>query len=531
MHIINFLNISPYTGVEIMKRWNNEAAMRIFLITAAFCALSPTLQAKEAKPAESQDLRSTSWTELAQEYANPYATESTDGIMTPEVLSEWWKVFHDDTLNELIEIALTNSKDITAARSRLNQAREQVGIAKAARLPWINVNGGWMRGEVPDNVVDGLTPDGLKSYPLGIENTDEGSYAGIDASWEIDVFGKTRAKIRAASDTLQARNAQLYGTWVSLSAEVAMNYITLRTLQEELAVTEAHIKNQKENLDLLQVNHDAGLVSALPTDQATYTLRSSEARVPELKKAIADTLNRISVLTGTVPGALNDKLLTRQPLPDIDARLYNAIPAEVLRQRPDVHAAERAWAAQIARTSAAKAELKPKFSILGLLGFATLTGGLFSSGSQGFAILPQVSFPLFHGGALRKNVRVQKEKEKEMQANYEKTVLQAAGEVRSSMTAITQDHVRRETLEQGRDAARDAYGLAQNRFANGISDYMDVLDAERSYLELDQNYTVSKGKELTSMVSLFKALGGGWKPLDAQEAQEAAAAAKKGSQK
>ncbi len=509
-----------------MKRFDKTAWGLSFLMAAL--SVVPAF-ANETKQAD--DFRGTSWTALASQYENPYVTENPTATLDPQLLGQWWTLFHDTTLDQLIMTALENSRDLMAARSRLNQAREQVGIAKAARLPWINVNGGWMRGEAPDNVVEGLTPDGLKAYPLGIDHKDEGSYAGIDASWEIDVFGKTRAKVRAASDTLQARNAQLYSTWVSLSAEVAMNYITLRTLQEELAVTEAHIKNQKENLALLQVNRKAGLLSALPTDQATYTLRSSEARVPELKKAIADTLNRISVLTGTIPGALNEKLLPPQPLPDIDSRLYNAIPAEVLRQRPDVHAAERAWAAQIARTSAAKAELKPRFSISGLLGFATLTGGLFTSGSTGFAILPQVTFPLFHGGALRKNVRVQKEKEKEMQANYEKTVLQAAGEVRSSMTAIAQDHLRRETLRQGRDAAQDAFHLARNRFSNGLSDYMDVLDAERSYLQLDQNYTVSKGKELTSMISLFKALGGGWQPLAAQEAQEAATASKKGSQK
>lgn len=498
-----------------MKR-NRRAALGLSLLMAAFYAFPAAAGAEEkSAPAQGPDLRRTSWTQLAGEYANPYATESTSEALTPEVLSEWWKVFHDDTLDQLITTALTNSRDLQAARARLAEARQQVGIAEAARLPWINVNGGWMRGEVPDSVTEGLTPNGLRQYPLGIDNKEEGSYAGIDASWEIDVFGRTRAKVRAASDTLQARNAQLYAAWVSLSAEVAMDYITLRTLQEELAVTEAHIRNQEENLSLLQVNRDSGLLSDLPSEQATYTLKSSEAKIPELKKSISTCLNRLAVLTGTVPGSLDSSLMAPQPLPDIDVRLYNAIPAEVLRQRPDVHAAERAWAAQIARTSAAKAELKPKFSILGLLGFATLSGGLFASGSQGFAILPQVTFPLFNGGALQKNVRVQKEKEKELQAEYEKTVLQAAGEVRTSMASITQDHARRETLETGRDAAKNAYDLARNRFDNGISNYMDVLDAERSYLQLDQACTVSKGKELTSMVSLFKALGGGWKPLDA----------------
>jgi NodT family efflux transporter outer membrane factor (OMF) lipoprotein len=490
------------------------------------------LLAVSAAPAFGQDkvpdFRETSWTQMAELYGNPYFTINPQAVLDTKSLSQWWELFHDPVLNHLITTALENNRDLAVARSRVNQARAQVGIAEAARLPWININGGWMRSEVPDNVVDGLTPNGLKTFPLGIDNKDEGSYAGIDASWEIDVFGKTKAKVRAASDTLQARHAQLYSTWVSLSAEVAMNYITLRTLQEELAITESHIANQKENLALLQVNHDAGLLSQLPTDQASYLLHTSEAQVPELKKEIASTLNRLAVLTGTIPGTLNDELTTPKPLPDIDVTLYNAIPADILRQRPDIHAAERAWAAQIAMTSEAKAEMKPRFNILGLLGFATLGGGLFSAGSQGFALLPQVTFPLFHGGALSKNVRVQKEKEKEMQALYEKTVLQAAGEVRSAMTSVNQDHERLKSMEKGKQAAKSAYDLSKNRFDNGLANYLDVLDAERNYLNLDRNYTIAKGKELTSMVSLFKSLGGGWKPLEAEEV--AKAAKQKGSQ-
>lgn len=236
---------------------------------------------------------------------------------------------------------------------------------------------------------------------MTIDNRHNLTYTGLDASWEPDFFGKNRSKVKASEKSLEAQRAALYSTWVSLSAEVAMNYITLRTLQEELAVTEAHIHNQKENLALLQVNENAGLLSSLPADQASYTLHESEAKVPELKTEIADTANRISILTGTVPGALNEKLLTPLPLPEIDSAMYNAIPAEVLRQRPDVRAAEMAWAAQIAKTKEAKAEMKPKFSILGVLGLAALSGGLFSAGSHAFGIMPQVSYPLFNGGALK----------------------------------------------------------------------------------------------------------------------------------
>lgn len=499
-----------------MDRKKKAALGAVSLLSAAFCLFPMAVGAEEPV-----NLEKTSWTALAGMYENPYFTETKGASLSPEVLSEWWKVFHDDTLDSLIYTALDRNRDLAQAESRLKQAREALGMTKASLVPWVNAGAGWVRAQAPEGVISDVTPAALEKVPgMTIDNSHNLSYAGLDASWEPDFFGKNRAKVKASEKSLEAQRGMLYSTWVSLSAEVAMNYITLRTLQEELAVTEAHIQNQKENLSLLQVNENTGLLSALPADQASYTLHESEAKVPELKTEIAAALNRISILTGTVPGALNEKLLTPSPLPDVDSALYNAIPAEVLRQRPDVHAAEIAWAAQIAKTREARAEMKPKFSILGVLGLAALSGGLFSAGSHAFGIMPQVTYPLFNGGALRRNVRVQSEKEKEMQAAYENTVLKAAGEVRSAMTAVSQDKIRKDSLEKGRDKAKEALDLSQNQFTYGLSDYMNVLDAQRHYLSLDQNYTLSKGKELTDMVALFKALGGGWKSLDEKEGEK-----------
>ncbi|WP_299144629.1 efflux transporter outer membrane subunit [uncultured Dialister sp.] len=496
-----------------MDRRRKAALGMVSLLTAAFCMVPLSGSA-----ADGVNLEKTPWTALAGMYDNLYFTEEKGASLTPEVLSEWWKVFHDDTLDSLIYTALNRNRDLMQAESRLKQAREALGMAKASLVPWMNAGAGWVRAEAPEGVISDVTPKALEKVPgMTIDNSRNLSYTGLDASWEPDFFGKNRAKVKASEKSLEARRGMLYSTWVSLSAEVAMNYITLRTLQEELAVTEAHIANQKDNLSLLQVNEKSGLISALPADQAAYTIHESEARVPELKTEIANTLNRISILTGTIPGELNEKLMTPSPLPEIDSAMYNAIPAEVLRQRPDVHGAEMAWAAQIAKTKEAKAEMKPKFSILGVLGLAALSGGLFSAGSHAFGIMPQVTYPLFNGGALKRNVRVQSEKEKEMQAAYENTVLKAAGEVRSAMTAVSQDKIRKDSLEKGRNKAKEALDLSKNQFTYGLSDYMGVLDAERHYLSLDQNYTLAKGKELTDMVALFKALGGGWKPLDEKE--------------
>lgn len=496
--------------VEWMNR-KKKAALSAWVLMAAFCVF-PQAHAEET------DFRKTSWTAMASQYENPFYLHKEGAALPSEVLSQWWTLFHDDTLEELIQLSLANNRDLAGARGKLREARAAVGISKASRVPWIQAGAGWARAEAPDEMISDVTPKPMKQMPgMGIENDHNLSYAGLDASWEFDVWGKNRAKVKSSEYSLSAQEGMLYSTWVSISAEVAMNYITLRTLQEELTVTEAHMANQKENLNLLKVNEEKGLLSSLPADQASYTLHESEARIPELKKEIAGTLNRISILTGTIPGALNEKLMKPSPLPEMDAELYNAIPADWLRQRPDVHAAEMAWMAQIEKTKEARAEMKPKFSILGLLGFAALGGGLFSSGARAFGFSPSVTYPLFNGGALRKQVEIQSARETEKQADFENTVLKAAIEVRNAMTSVSQDKIRKDSLEMGRDKAKEALELSKNQFHYGLSDYMGVLDAERHYLALDQQYTLAKGQELTDMISLFKALGGGWKPLAAKE--------------
>lgn len=504
-----------------MNHWKKPALWLAPFLCLAFPLMG---EAAETNQTGTEDFRKTTWTEMAERYDNPYMDIDEKGELSPDVLAKWWTVFDDDTLNHLITLTLNQNRDLAAAESRLRQAREAVGISKAARLPWIDANGGWMRGQVPDDMRTNLVNVSGVPVPISASLKDKKSlsYAGLDASWELDVFGRVRSGVKASERNVQAANGELYAAWVSLSAETAMNYITLRALQEELAVTEQHIANMEESQRLMQINYDSGLVDELPVKETSYTLNEMQAEVPLLKKDISQTLTRLSILTGTVPGELDAELMKPKPLPAVNPVLYDAIPAETLRQRPDVHAAERLWAAQVARTAQARAELKPRFNILGILGLATFgTGGLFSSSSKAFGILPQMTYPLFHGGALRKNVRIQSEKEKEAQANYENTVLKAAGEVRTSMAAIAQDKSRVDALAKGRENAKDAVDISQTDFNSGLSDYMHVLDAQRHYLSLDQNYTVARGSELVDLVSLFKALGGGWQGMDEKQEAEA----------
>lgn len=451
------------------------------------------------------------WTDAAKMYDNPYMEESGRGVLSAEALANWWTLFNDDALNELIELSLKNNRDLEIARHRMNESRAALGISKAERLPWMNVSGRWARSNAIEKMEDKLLP---RKIP-GVELPNEVSQLGLDASWEIDMFGKQKAKVREAAHTAAAAEGALYGTWVSLTAEVALHYMSFRTLEEELAIAEDSASSQEEQLSLIQTNRKAGLASILPEEQAAARWKQTKAQIPDIKKAMAQEANQLSVLTGTVPGEIDKILKTTHSSPMVDARLYNAIPAEKLRQRPDIYAAEQNWMAQMAKTEAAKAALKPKFSILGLLGLATAgTGGLFSAGSRMFGIMPSVSMPIFNGGALRKNVKLQSEKEKEMQASYENQVLKAAAEVRSAMAAVAQDAERKENLNDSMAHAKEARDTSQNLYDSGLSDYINVLDSERNYLAARQSYCMARGQEMADLIRLFKSLGGGWGPLD-----------------
>ncbi len=451
------------------------------------------------------------WQELAWNYDSPYFSDEIYNYneqFSADMLAKWWTIMQDDTLNELMDTALVQNKDLEIARSKVNQARASLGISKSTLLPWLDASGSWARTQYSENSPYSMQQGIHNDYKLG-----------IDASWEIDVFGRQRENVRAVSADLQAQHAELYATWVSLTAEIALNYYSLRTLQERLDIVEDILGQEEESVSLLQANYNAGLIGELPLLQAQYTMQQTKAQIPPLKTEIAQTLTRLSILTGDIPGNLDEKLSETEPLPDIDTHFFNNIPAEILRQRPDIHAAERRIAAQTARLKAAKGDWLPKFSLTGTLGLESSNSGSLLSvgGSKGFNIIPQITFPLFHAGAIRRNVNLQQERIAEYQAEYEKTVLEAAGEVRNAMIISEQEFAHQKTLQEGLQAAQNAKIAAQINFNQGLSDYQNVIDAQTQELSFREQCAMSRGQQIANMIGLFKALGGGWEPLQQQE--------------
>ena len=497
-----------------MKKLTLCTISALIMLTAgtAFAAKTePQLSSRDIQ------LKNGEWTMLAQLYPVLAVSADLSQALTPERLASWWNVFNDPMMTELILESLENNRDLAAARAKVTEARASLGISQANLLPWLDSTNFWNNGRTP--VQAGGTGSGTNLYKLG-----------IDASWEIDIFGGQRANVRAQRATLEAQYAALYSTWTSLASEVAMNYISLRTLQERLAIARYNLGLQQDTVDIQQSKVDSGLADSLALKQAQYTMEQTKAGIPSIETSIEQVKNALAILVGEVPGTLEEKLTGKQPIPKISGTELIGIPANAIRQRPDIRQAERRLVAQLARKKSAQADLWPKFYLTGSIGTeAGNWGSLFTGPAKLYSFLPQISWPIFHAGAIRNNIKVQGAIAEQLLAAYEQTVLSAVGEVRDSLSANVKEYERNESLKRGVEAAQTALDVANDKYANGLVDFTNVINAQRSLTALSEEYVISEGQISTNAVKLFKALGGGWQPME--EAERALAEAAKQAKK
>ena len=420
-------------------------------------------------------------------------------------------------MTELVLASLKGNRDLAAARAKVTEARATLGVSQASLLPWLDSTNFWSNGRTP--VQAGGSGNSTNLYKLG-----------IDASWEIDIFGGQRASVRAQRATLEAQYAALYSAWTSLASEVAMNYISLRTLQERLAIARYNLSLQQNTVDIQQSKVDSGLSDSLALKQAQYTMEQTKAGIPSIESSIEQTMNALAILVGEVPGTLAEKLAAKQPIPKISDTRFLGIPANAIRQRPDIRQAERLLVAQLARKKSAQADLWPKFYLTGSIGTeAGNWGSLFGGPAKLYSFMPQISWPIFHAGAIRNNIKAQGAIAEQLLASYEQTVLSAVGEVRDSLSSNVKEYERSESLRRGVEAAQAALDVANDKYANGLVDFTNVINAQRSLTSLSEEYVISQGQISANAVALFKALGGGWQPME--EAERALAEAAKKAKK
>lgn len=426
----------------------------------------------------------TAWSATPDTRAVPAA------VATP--LAQWWQRFGDPQMTDLVAQALQAHTSVRSAQAALQQARAQAQVQQAGLLPSVNASGSAQRSRS-----GGSTGNNFQ--------------LGFDAAWEPDVFGRLNAGADASEADARAAQASLDQVQVSLAAEVALNYITLRGQQERLSIARRNLTSQRETLQMTDWRVQAGLTTSLVSEQARAAAEQTAAQIPQLQASLAQSRHALAVLTGRAPGALDTLLASPRAVPQAPDDLVLAIPAETLRQRPDIRQAEERIAAALARVAQADAARYPSFRISGSLGLRALTLGALGDGaSVVHSLLGGISVPLFDGGAARAQVRVQEAVLEQARVNYEAAVLTALQDVEDALVALRGERERLVHLQAAADAAGNAALLAQNRYESGLIDFQAVLDTQRTLLSTQDSVATSIANAGVDHVRLYKALGGGW---------------------
>jgi multidrug efflux system outer membrane protein len=408
----------------------------------------------------------------------------------------WWTEFEDPALDALEAAALAVNHDIRIAIARLAQARAVFDDTKLDRYPTVTVGASVDRRE--------QAQPGFTDEPIGSTTY----RAGFDAIWELDFFGRVRSQVRAAAADAGAFEASLDDVRVLVAAEVARAYFELRGLQHRLAVAERSLENQRQTLRLTEVRRDAGYGETFDVASAAARVAAIEASLPPLRSGIAAREHRLAVLTAARPGALAVDVSPRS-YPPLAKALPVGDPTELLKRRPDVRAAERRLAAAAAREGVAYADLFPRVTVSGFLGFVAGRGSLFgTSDSRAWAVTPALQWAAFDLGSARARLRGAEAGTRESLATYQQTVLTALEEASNAFVSYREQQQRLLKLhDQARESARAA-SIARTRYREGVSDFLALLDAERTELSAQDAVATAEADVFTGAVAVYKSLGG-----------------------
>ena len=420
-------------------------------------------------------------------------------------IRQWWKRFNDPVLDALIVQGLAASPDIKTALSRITQARGERSVVLSGLLPSVT-------GSASDRL------DRQDEQTTGLVTRSQTSNLSLDMSWEIDLFGRRLQNLAASTKDVQQTVENYYAAQVTLTADVASAYITVRGAQARLEVLQRNVKTRRETTQMTRWKQEAGISDMLEVQQAASTLDQARAAIPTIEQTISETKNQLAVLCGQTPGKLDGLLDRPRSLPPVPAKIAAGIPTEALRNRPDVRAAEDAVLAAYHRKTAAELERLPTVNLSGSLGLEALrTGTLFSpeaaARTLAGSLLAGLSQPVFEGGRITANIRINAAKAKQAVFSYESTVLTALSEVENAMVAIRRSTERLGILRTADQAASEASKLATRQYESGSVDLLTVLDVQRTQLSVEEQRVSTEAEQLNSYVQLYKSLGGGWQPL------------------
>jgi outer membrane protein, multidrug efflux system len=432
----------------------------------------------------------------------PAAAQADRPADSAAAVLTFWRQMGDTTLNRLMSEALGANLDVRAGLARLSGARADRLGAVLDLAPTVTARGGYTRQR--------LSP---ASFPVGVGSLPDQDIwdAGLEAGWEVDVFGRLRKGLRGEGALVAAAREDVRGVRVAVMAELAQAYFDLRGAQERLGVAQRNAENQRRTLDLTQQRLDAGKGTAFDTERARAQLNFTLASIPDLETAVARAAHRVGVLVGRSPAAVATELDCPNPQPSLPELAELPDRDSILALRPDVAAARRRVAAGDAFVGVAKADYLPRLSVGGSAGFASAAlDGFGGHGTFRYAVGPTLSWPLFDLGRVKAGVQAASARRDEAEAQYRQTVLQAAAELATAQVEYRSARAKVERITEAAAASAHAAELARLRFTDGVADFLQVLDAERTELDAESQLAQSRAQAATALAGLYRALGGVW---------------------
>ena len=474
---------------------NSFFKLAVFVVccaAVASCAVGPDFESPKASLPDSWSV--TDEAKLLTDDDNPKA-------LSEQELSSWWDVFGDPELSSLINRAFEGNLSIAQARSKIAQARATLGTTQSGFFPSLDAKASF------SEVGKTISAEG-QSYGFG-----------ASTSWEIDVFGGTRRGVESALASYNESIASKCATRIAVAAEVAQNYFTYRAVQQQLLIVKSNLQTQIKTANITMQRKDTGFVSRLDTVRAQAQVETTRAKIPQLESELALTRHAIEILLGLQTGVLREELQQVKDLPELERFIPLGMPAKLVSRRPDIIAAEYAMHAAMAKIGVARADFYPKFYISGNVSYqAPNIGDVVSNQYGSWSVGPSVSWNLFQGGKTYFNVQLQKALTEEAEISWQLTVLNALKEVEDSMVSAANERERIVYLNSIVKNTREAYELSLRLYTEGEAEFLDLLEAQRSMLEAQQNQLMSRQLFINYIIALYKSVGGGWTAKDLEDA-------------
>jgi NodT family efflux transporter outer membrane factor (OMF) lipoprotein len=436
------------------------------------------------------------------------ATQPSVPNAQPAELTRWWKQFDDPVLVQLVEDALKTNFDLELAVARLRQARAAQGIAIGGLWPYVSASAEYQR-ETPPPPIHGSGGPAQDLYQ-----------AGFDPAWELDLFGGLRRNVESAKANTLAASEGISDAQVTLVSEVALNYVQLRGYQQEIVIARNNLKSQQDTAQITRQRCGAGLASTLDVANADANAATTEAQIPVFETSAGQSIYALSVLLARPPADLLEQLTPTGNIPAVPAQIPAGLPSDLLRRRPDIRQAEAQFHAATAQIGVATADLFPKFSLTGTLGWQnSRLGSLWSDASRFYSLGPSVTRDIFKGGAIVSNIRMQEALRDRAFINYPKTVLTAFQDVENALIAFTREQEHYKSLNDSVISFTKAVHLSLKLYTEGLLDFLNVLVAQRSLYTAQDALAQSSRNIATDLIALYKALGGGWE-IDHQDGKK-----------